>query len=192
VSAALGFHSIRLLLFAAPALSAVEKEGEYAARFLGLPLWIWQLANLALFLGLLFYFVARPLAAAFRKRQLEVEERLKEAEARRAEAARLGAEIHERMARLDREIAEIRARGIAEGETERGALLERSEREAERVRREAEEEIGRRLEAAKDELRRVAADLTGSAARDLVAGELTPEDRRRLLEESVQRMGEAR
>jgi len=174
-------------------LAAAEEEGEHAAEtFLGLPLWIWQLANLVLFLGVLLYFVARPLAAAFRKRQVEVEERLKEAEKRRAEAGRLESEIRARMARLDTEIAEIRARGVAEGEVEKGELFARTDLEAERVRREAEEEIGRRLDAAKDELRRAAADLTSSTARDLVAGQITEEDRRRLLEESVGKMGAGR
>src|SRR4029434_302453 len=106
--------------------------------FLGLPLWIWQLVNLAAFLAVLLYFVARPLAAMFRNRQLAVEERLKEARALREEAARLRAGVHARAARLDVEIAEIRARGQAEGETERGMLSEKADREVERVRREAE------------------------------------------------------
>lgn len=174
-------------------LAAAEEEGEHAAEtFLGLPLWIWQLANLVLFLGVLLYFVARPLAAAFRKRQVEVEERLKEAEKRRAEAGRLESEIRARMARLDSEIAEIRAHGVAEGEVEKGELFARADVDAERVRREAEEEISRRLDAAKDELRRAAADLTSSTARDLVAAQITEEDRRRLLEESVGKMGAGR
>jgi len=163
---------------------------EHAATFLGLPLWLWQLVNLVLFLGVMLYFVARPLAAMFRKRQLEVEERLREAKALRAEAARLEAQVHERMVRLDQEIVEIRARGLAEGEAERAALSEKADLEVERVRREAEEEIGRRLAAAKQELRRVAADLTASTARELLAREINEEDRRRLLEESVARLAE--
>lgn len=158
---------------------------------LGIPQWIWQLANLIAFFAVLLYFVARPLAAAFRQRQLDVERRLREAQERRAEAARLETEIHERMARLDRDLEEIRARGVAEGEAARASLLERAEQEAERVRREAEEEIGRRLEFAKQQLRRVAADLTASSARQLVASALTDEDRRRLLDESIERLGRA-
>lgn len=173
------------------ALLASETE-EHAAAFLGIPLWIWQLANLVLFLGVLLYFVARPIAAMFRNRQLEVEERLKEAKALRAEAARLEADVHERMARLDVEIAEIRARAIAEGEAERAALAERADREVERARREAEAEIGRRLAAAKLELKRTAADLTASTARELLSGEITDDDRRRLLEESVTRLADER
>jgi F-type H+-transporting ATPase subunit b len=152
---------------------------------LGLPMWIWQLANLVGFFALLLYFVARPITAMFRQRQIEVEERAKEARSRRAEAARLESEIHERMARLDRDLDEVRARGAAEGEAARAELMARAEQDADRVRRDAQEEIGRRLAEAKEELRQTAADLTASAARDIVAAQITPEDRRRLLDESV-------
>lgn len=172
-------------------LASSETE-EHAAAFLGIPLWIWQLANLVLFLGVLLYFVARPIAAMFRKRQLEVEERLREAKTMRAEAARLEADVHERMARLDVEIAEIRGRAVAEGEAERVALAQRADREVERARREAEGEIGRRLIAAKLELKRTAAELTASTARELLSGEITDDDRRRLLDESVKRLGDER
>jgi F0F1-type ATP synthase membrane subunit b/b' len=170
-------------------LLAAQAE-EHASTFLGLPLWLWQLVNLAAFLAVLLYFVARPLAAMFRNRQLAVEERLREAKALRAEAARLGEEVHARMARLDDEIAEIRARGVAEGETERASLSEVADREVERVRREAEEEIGRRLASARLELRKVAADLTTGAAQEMLAAQITDEDRRRLLEEGVARLAE--
>jgi ATP synthase F0 subunit b len=173
-------------------LAGAAEEAGHAATFLGIPLWIWQVANLLLFLGLLLYFLARPLAAAFRQRQLEVEERLKEARSRREQAARLEAQVHERLERLTRELAEIHARGIAEGEAERIALAERADREAERVRREAEEEIGRRLESAREELRRAAAELTGTAARELLSRQITEEDRKRLLEESVAGLAEQR
>jgi F-type H+-transporting ATPase subunit b len=170
------------------ALLAQEAE-EHASRFLGLPLWIWQLANLVLFLGVLLYFVARPLAAMFRQRQLDVEKRLTEAKALREEAAQLGAQVKERLSRLDQEIEEIRSRGRADGETERAALTERADREVERVRKEAEEEIGRRLASAKQELRKTAADLTASVAHDMLSAQITDDDRRRLLDESVARLG---
>jgi F0F1-type ATP synthase membrane subunit b/b' len=181
--------TVRRLLAVLPLTLLAQEAEEHASTFLGLPLWLWQLVNLVLFLGALLYFVARPLAAMFRNRQLAVEERLREAKALRAEAARLEAEVHERMARLDQEIAEIRARGLAEGETERATLSEKGDREVERVRREAGEEIGRRLAAAKQELRRTAADLTAGVAREVLAAQINDEDRRRLLEESVTRLG---
>lgn len=178
-----------LVAVAVSALGAAEHEAE---KFLGLPMWIWQLANLAAFLGVLGYFVARPLAQAFRRRQEAIEERIREARRRREEAARLETEIHERMARLDQELADVRARGLTEGEAAKAGLLERADEEAERVRREAEEEIARRLAFATDQLRRAAADLTASAALEKLSAEITPEDRRRLLQESVGSLSEGR
>ena len=181
-----------LPVLSVPFLALAQEEAEHAERFLGLPLWLWQLANLALFLGVLLYFVARPLAKAFRDRQIAVEERLKEARRQREESARLEADIRDRMSRLEQEVAEVRARGETDGEAERRALIERGSQESERVRREAGEEIARRLTDAKEELRRTAADLTASAATDLLRREISDEDRRRLLEESVERLGSSR
>ncbi|HEY3204035.1 MAG TPA: ATP synthase F0 subunit B [Thermoanaerobaculia bacterium] len=186
-----------LLFPHAPAVISValllsQEETHEATKFLGLPLWIWQLLNLALFLGVLLYFVARPMAQAFRKRQLEVGERRKEAEQQRAEVQRLASEIRARTARLELEIAEVRRQGELEGESARAALAVRAHEEAERVRTEALDEIERRLAAAIAELRKTAADLTAAAAVEIVSREVTDEDRRRILTESVSRMKEAR
>jgi len=165
-------------------------EPETAERFLGLPMWIWQLANLAAFLGVLGYFVARPMAQAFRRRQQAVEDRIVQGRKQREEAARLETEIHERMAQLDRDLADVLARGLAEGEEARAGLIRKADEEAERVRREAEEEIGRRLTFAKEELRRAAADLIAAAAMERLSSEITEEDRRRLLGEAVKSLPE--
>ena len=167
---------------------SLGQEAEHAAAPLGIPLAVWQLANLIGFLAVLFYFVARPLTNLFRQRQLEVERRLKEAQERRADAAKLEAQVHERMAQLDRELAEIRARGVAEGEAARVELIQRAEQEAEAVRRQAEEEISRRLESAREQLRAAAAELTALAAREILSAEVTEEDRKRLFAESVAKL----
>ena len=176
-----------LSLFAALALS---ETSEHSEGFLGLPMWIWQLANLIAFLGVLGYFVARPLAQAFGRRQQEVEDRIAKARQRREEAARLETEIHERLARLDQDLADVRARGLAEGESARAALIGKADEEAERVRREAESEIARRLAFAQEELRRAAADLTASAALARLSTEINDADRKRLLDEAVSNLGE--
>jgi F-type H+-transporting ATPase subunit b len=174
------------------ALAAVsillQEAGEHEGGPLGVPMWIWQLANLAAFLAVLFYFVARPLTKVFRDQQLAVEERLQQARQRREEAARLEAQVHERMAQLEREIAEIRARGIAEGETARAELVARADEEAERVRRDAEQEIERSLASARERLQKTAAALTADGARTVLASEITEGDRRRLLDESLAKL----
>jgi F-type H+-transporting ATPase subunit b len=177
---------VRLLLLFA------ESGPDPAETFLGLPMWLWQIANLVLFFGLLAYFVARPLAQAFRKRQEQVAHRRQSAEQLREQAALLTTEIRERLTKLELDLAEVRARGLAEGQTERAALLDRAEREADRVRREATEQIERHLISAKQQLQETASDLVASSARELLAREITQEDRRRLLEESVVRLEASR
>jgi len=178
---------VTVAVFAGLAFAA---QAEHAETFLGLPMWLWQLVNLIGFLGVLGYFVARPLAQAFGARQQAVEARILEAQQRRQEAARLETEIHERLARLDQDIAEVKARGLAEGESARAALIQKADEEVERVRREAELEIARRLAFAREELRRTAADLTASAAIQRLSSEVTDDDRRRLLDEALSNLGE--
>lgn len=169
-----------------------SEEGEHARRFLGLPMGLWEILNLVLFLSVLVYFVARPMAAAFRRRQQEIEERRRQAVEQREKVQKLSDEIRERTARLEREIEEIRRQGVAEGESARAELAARADEEAARAGRDAQEEIERRLEAAREELRRAAADLTASAAEGILSRELTDADRRRLLAESVEKMKAAR
>jgi F-type H+-transporting ATPase subunit b len=173
------------------ALRLSEEGAEHAEKFLGLPLWIWQTLNLVLFFGVLYYFVAKPLTEAFRKRQLEIEERRLQAEKQRQSVQRLAADIRERTAKVEREIEEIRKQGRVDGEEARTVLATRATEEAERIRKDATEEIDRRLSAAKSELRQSAADLTAAAATDILHREITPEDRQRMLAESVSRMKEA-
>ena len=168
------------------------ETAEHAEKVLGLPAWIWQLLNLALFLAVLVYFVARPMTEAFRKRQLQVEETLKLARERRAEAARFEAQMNERMALLEREVQDIRRQGKEDGESARTALEARAREEAERVREGSQADIERRLAAAKAQLRQVAADLTAAAAVELLSKEIRDDDRRRLLEDGVQKLKEAR
>lgn len=175
---------------AAAVLFLLEEEGHHAEKFLGIPLPIWQLVNLVLFLAVLGYFVAKPLAAAFRNRQLEIEKRTQEAEHRRAEVDRLTREIEQRTVRLEKEIEDVRRQGVVDGQSARAELLARAEEEAKRVSREASEEIERKLAAARLELRQSAADLTASSAVELVSRAVNDEDRRRLILESAARVKE--
>ena len=171
-------------------VAALLSEGAEAAKGpLGIPMTIWQLANLVGFFAVLLYFVARPITNVFRQRQLDIAKRLEDAERQRAEAARLEVQIHERLAALEKELEEIRVRGVAEGESARTALLEQAERDADNVARSAQEQIARHLEAAKEELRGLAADLTAKSAGELLSSSINEEDRRRLFQDSVSRLG---
>jgi F-type H+-transporting ATPase subunit b len=174
------------------ALLFSTEEGEHASSFLGLPLTVWQVLNLVLFLAVLLYFVAKPMSAAFRKRQEEIEERRRQAEKQRGDVDRLSADIRERTAKLEREIEEIRKQGIVEGQAARAELAARADEEVARAGREAKDEIDRRVAAAREDLKRAAADLTASAAEGILSREINDADRQRLLAESVEKMKASR
>jgi len=161
---------------------------ESGAGPFGIPMTIWQLINLVGFFAVLLYFVARPITNVFRQRQLDIAKRLAEAERQRAEAARLEVEIHERLAKLDKELEEIRVGGVADGESARAEQLEQAGRQAEAVANSAREQIARHLESAKEDLRALAAELTTKSAAELLSAEINDEDRRRLFEDSVSRL----
>ncbi len=169
----------------------LREEGHAPEKFLGIPLTVWQLVNLVLFLAVLIYFVAKPMSAAFRARQLEVEKRARDAEHRRAEVDRLAREIEDRTTRLEREIEEVRKQGIRDGEIAKAELVARAEAEVERTRKEAQEEIARRLAEAKAELRQSAAALTVGRASEILTREINADDRRRLIEDGVSGLKQA-
>jgi F-type H+-transporting ATPase subunit b len=169
-----------------------SEEGEHAGSFLGLSNGVWQVLNLVLFLAVLIFFVAKPMSAAFRRRQQEIEDRRREAEKQRAQVESLSADIRERTARLEREIEEIRKQAVVEGQAARAELTARADEEVARVGRETKEEFERRLAAAREDLQRTAADLTAAAAEGILAREITDADRQRLLTESVEKLKASR
>ena len=169
-----------------------SEEGEHAGSFLGLSNGVWQVLNLILFLAVLIFFVAKPMSAAFRRRQEEIEARRREAETQRGQVDRLSADIRERTAKLEREIEEIRKQGVVEGQAARAELAARADEEVARAGREAKEEIARRVAAAREELRRAAADLTAQAAEGILSREINDADRQRLLSESVETLKASR
>ena len=69
--------------------------------------------------------------------------------------------------------------------------MTRADAEVERANREAQDEIARRLSEAKAELRRSAAALTAERAAEILKHEINAEDRRRLIDDGVNRLKQA-
>ena len=149
---------------------------------------LWKTVNLLLFLGLLVYFLGKPFNQFFRKRREDLDELLDRAKKDREQALSLASEMRARLAQLEGEIVEIRRRGAAEGEAEKAAQIAAAEGEAENLRRTAAEEIERRLAAAKQELARAASGLAAVRAKEILSTSITDEDRKRLLDDSVQKI----
>ena len=171
-------------LLALPAAAAgAGQEG-----FLGLPTLFWKAANLAVFFGLMFYLLARPLSRFFRARREQIGAQMRDAALHRQEAERLRAEMERRVEALAGEIAELRERLRREGARDREALERQGVEEAARLVALFDLEATRRIEEARRELAAEAASVAADLALELLERELTAEDRERIFRTTLDRL----
>ena len=142
-------------------------------------------ANLTLFLWLMARFVGRPMASFLEARREAIGDELEQARMKLAEAESLRDEVRRRLDEVEREIDAMKARaerdGAAEGEEIAGQTAHDQERFLQRV----DEEIRRRTAEARDALSKETAELTARLTKKLLDKELTGEDRRRILGQSL-------
>lgn len=175
---------LALLAAARPAAAAADPT----ATFLGLPAWIWMLANLVLFFGALGYFLGPPITRFLESRGRRIDEELEEARERRAEAAALTAGLGDQVARLEEQIRELLERAEAEGRREHDALLAQAEAEAERLLAQARGEIDHGVAQARQELERYTAALAARLAREQLEREVGPAEKKRLFRANLARL----
>jgi F-type H+-transporting ATPase subunit b len=170
----------------AAALLVLAEEGHEAAKgFLGVPTLVWQVANLVTFLGLLWYFLRKPVSEFFGNRRTEVAKALAKADEDRARAESLAQELAARLAQIETELANLRESAKKDAEAEHAALQKQSEEDAARFLARASTDVDNRVRAARAELTAYAGDLAVEVAKDLLAKSVTPEDEKRLVAEGV-------
>lgn len=172
------------VLAARPALAAADPSGTW----LGMPAWLWMLANLVIYFGLLFYFLGPPITRFLEARARRIEEDLQEARERRAEAAELQGGIGAKIAALEAQIDELRSRAETEGRREHDAIREQAVHEKERMLAQAQGEIDHRLAQARQELKDHTAALAASLAREQLERELGPQERSAIFRRNLARL----
>lgn len=166
-------------------LGKLAEEGGEARAWLGVPFWIWQAANLVLFVGLLVYLLKKPAREFFAKRRAEVDEKLRRAEESRRRAEQLAKDVGQKLASIEAELAKIREAAREDAEVETAALKEQALAESQRLVARANAEITNRLALARAELTAYAGDLAVEIAAEVLKKTVTPEDHDRLVNEGV-------
>ena len=154
-------------------------------KFLGLPFWMWKLINMFLFLAFLAYFVGGPVKRAFSDRTAAIRATAAEARERRAKAETMANDIQSRLSRLEGELRAIRERAESEGERQKRELIAAAEAEAKRLIANAQSEVDNRLRTARRELTEYAAQLSAERAENILREKITPDDQRKLFQESL-------
>ena len=162
------------------------EEGQETGRgFLGIPSLVWQLLNLGLFLGLLWYFLRKPATDFFGKRKSGIEAALAKADDDRRRAEQLSAELKTRLASIETELANLREAAKRDADAEGAALLAKSQADADQILAKTRADLDNRVRAARTELKDFAGDLSVDLARELLQKNVTAEDEKRLLEEGI-------
>jgi F-type H+-transporting ATPase subunit b len=115
--------------------------------------------NLALLLGVLVYFVRRPVADTFRERALTIRTELTETARTRDEAHQRHQELLARLEKIENEIRGMDAEAEVEAKREEEKLIERAKREAARITEQVERNIRDESTRARTELRQDAVNL---------------------------------
>jgi len=151
---------------------------------------IWRCINFAVLVGLLVYFVRKPIRNALQNRRAEIEKTLADAAAARDAAEARAKEYQEKLARAAAEIESIYAAIRREGELERDKILASAREMAAKIELEADAKAASAVARARMELRAEAAQLAVQLAEELLAKNVTAADQKRLVDEYMQKVGE--
>jgi len=172
--------------------AAESAHHEEEPKFLGLPTWIWKIANMLIFIGALVYFLKTPISNALADRKAGIHRAAEEAKARRAKSDQIASDIQARLAQLEDEIKNIHERAQQEGERQRRELIAAAEVEAKKILAQAQAEVDNRLKNARHELTEYAGQLASERAEQILRERITPDDQKKLFDESVREVAEVR
>ncbi len=177
-----------LLAVALPALALAA--GGQADSGVILKDFIWRCLNFAVMVGLLGYFVSKPIRSALQNRRAEIEKALADATAAREAAEAKALEYQDKLAKAAAEIDSIYAAIRREGELERDRILASARDMAEKIEQEADSKAASAVARARTELRAEAARLAVELAEELLSKNVTAADQKRLVDEYMQKVGE--
>lgn len=184
-------RAILLLLgfLVAPAVAPAASEAGGAA---GIPWWeiFKQAVNFSILLGVLVYFLRKPVGAYLKERTEILRKSIDEAAQARASAAEMHLAIEARMARLSEEISEMNRKMDGEAEEETRRMREVAQAEIGRLHAQVQFAAEQEVKKARAELRGEAAELSAQAAREIVSKAITKEDQERMVRENIDRIRE--
>lgn len=178
-----------IALITSVALFALDGEGR-------LPWWLnypgfeaWKFLNLFVFVGLLVYILRRPMSEAMRARREGIRRELMRAQEERNAALAKLEEVEARLSKLDEEVASVREQSKRESAEERERIARSTEEEAQKMREQAQREIESAGKAARQDLRRFAAEQSVQLAEEMIRKDMRPEDDARLVNLQVEELG---
>ena len=178
------------LLIATPSAVLAAGGGGHGDSGVILKDFLYRCFNFALMVGVLVYFVNKPIRKGLKERSAGIEKTLAEAEAAKQAAEAKHREYTEKLAKATEEIAGITASIRHEGELERDKIVAAAKEMAAKIEREAENKAAGVVAKARTELREEASRLAVELAEDMLKKQVSADDQKRLVDEYMQKVGE--
>ncbi len=149
---------------------------------------VMRIVNFTVLLGVLIYFVRKPVVEGMRSSIESVRKMIIDAEEARKQAETKLKETEERLAKVDEETEALLATAQKESEVEKERILAEAEKVVQRLKGEARVFIEQELKKAQDLLRKEVAGSAMDLAEQIIRDNVKPEDQKRYIVEYLEKL----
>ena len=149
-----------------------------------------NLINLVIIIGVLFYFGRGFLGSKLKERRDEIEEAIREAEARQKKASSELAEQQQKLKQAQKEAEKIKADAKTNAESARQAVLDQSAKDIERLKASAAQDVSSQQDKAMQELRRRVSEMALEKVRSRLPQILDDGKQSQLIDQSIAQLKE--
>ena len=149
----------------------------------------WKVINTIVLIGLLVYFVKKPLVTFFSDRKEQILKDLAEAVEQREEALRLLADYKEKIAGMEEELERMRVelRKSAEGDSEK--IMANAERMSSAMVESAKITAEQEVRKARETLKKESVDLAVQMAETMIREKISEQERKSIVEDYLVKVG---
>ncbi len=154
----------------------------------GLVDFLWKTVNFIILFGGLTYLLYKPIRSFLEKRAQDIQLSLKEAEESKKNAEQKLKEIETRLAGLGKEVEKVMQEAEKEGMRGKEETLQMAQRETEKIKYFAQQEIDAITRSRMRELREYSAALATALAEERIKKKMSPELQSMLINRSIERL----
>ena len=148
----------------------------------------WRVLNFAIFLGVLFFALRKPVREFWATRSHEIRFAMEETDRLRREAKERHDGLEKRLARIEEEVKGLVRTLQQEGELEKGKMIEEAEKLARRIKSDSERIAAQEIQKAKETLKTQAVQLSLELAERIIREKFQESDQKRLSEKYLKQL----
>jgi len=150
----------------------------------------WRIANFSILVIVLHVALTGKIIDFFKNRTIAIREALDESSQSKRDAEKKYQEVADMLSRAKKEIEDMQASFVEEGKLERNRLISNAEKEAEKIKLQAQNSAEQEIRAARFALRSEAVELAIELAEELLKKQITAKDLKRITKEYINKTSE--